>query len=189
MSTDADTFKNDSPSTRSALTALAVAGDQEAFSLIYAVHHKAFLRLAFRLCGNHHTAQDITQEAAITMARKIGGLKNPAAFSAWGYRIIGYRTQDYFRRKQRRGQTVPLPDDMAGMLHDADIDVSISLKQSLEKLRPQDRRLLILFYIDGFTGVEIAAATGWPLGTVKSRLFAIRQTLKDNFNMEGDHNE
>ena len=175
--------------THLAITALAMSGDREAFSLIYALHHKGFLRLAFRLCGDHHAAQNITQNAAITMARKIESLKDPAAFSPWGYRIIRYRTQDYFRRQKRRGYMLPLKDEMTSTPHDVDIDMSISLRQNLEKLNPQDRRLLILFYIDGFTGVEIAAATGWPLGTVKSRLFAIRQKLKDNFNMEGDHNE
>jgi len=180
--------QRDHPATRYALASLAMSGDRDAFSLIYAVHHKGFVRLAYRLCGDHHTAQDITQDAAVVMARKINSLKDPEAFAAWGYRIIRYRTQDFFRRQKRCGPRLPLHDDRIAA-DNVDIDRSISLHQNLEKLQPQDRRLLILFYIDGFTGAEISAATGWPLGTIKSRLFTIRQTLKDNFNTEGDHNE
>jgi len=48
------------------------------------VHHKGFVRLAYRLCGDHHAAQDITQDAAVVMARKINSLKDPEAFAAWG---------------------------------------------------------------------------------------------------------
>jgi len=181
--------KADNAATRNAITALAMSGDRAAFSLIYGLYHKQFLKLAFRLCGDHAAAQDITQNAAIIMARKIERLRAPEAFPAWGYRIIRFRTQDYFRRHKRRGNMVPLHDSLSELSYNADIDKALSLRQSLDVLEPQDRQLLILFYIDGFTGTEISAATGWPLGTVKSKLFKIRQQLKDKFNTEGDHNE
>lgn len=175
--------------TRLALTSLAMSGERAAFSLIYEIYHQGFLKLAYRLCGDHHAAQDITQEAAITMARKITRLRNPEAFSAWGYQIIRYRTKDYFRRKKRDGHHLPLREDIALTGDDMDMDSALSLRQSLARLKPRDRQLLILFYIDGFTGVEISAATGWPVGTVKSRLFKIRTTLKQNFESKGDNNE
>jgi len=181
--------KADNAATRHGITALAMSGDRAAFSLIYSLYHQQFLKLAFRLCGDYAAAQDITQNAAITMTRKIERLQAPEAFPAWGYRIIRFRTQDYFRRQKRRGNMLPLHGSMSQPDNGVGVDQALSLRQSLDALEPHDRRLLILFYIDGFTGAEISAATGWPLGTVKSKLFKIRQQLKDKFNVEGDCND
>lgn len=183
-----DHSKADNAAMRHAVTSLAISGDRAAFSLIYGLYHERFVRLAFRLCGDHAAAQDITQNAAIIMARKIGRLRRPEAFPAWGYRIIRFRAQDYFRRQKRRPHIVPLNDEITGR-QVGDIDRDLTLRQSLDVLPPQDRQLLILFYIDGFTGAEISAATGLPLGTVKSRLYKIRQQLKATFNLEGEYNE
>jgi len=179
----------DQPEVRRALASLAMAGDQDAFECLYALAHPNFIRLAYRLCSDMDAARDIVQDAAIIMARKINRLKDPSAFTAWAYRIIRYRVQDYFRKQQRRGLTLPLDDDILFDHQGPDLDTNLMLRQSLNHLNKADRQLLILFYVDGFTGVEISGALDIPLGTVKSRLFKIREKLKSIYTLKGDYHE
>ena len=179
----------DTPQIRCALAAMASVGDRDAFENLYALAHPNFIRLAYRLCGDRDAARDIVQDAAIIMVRKIEQLKDPSAFMAWGYRIIRYRVQDYFRKTQRRGQAVRIDEHMLPDELNLDMDASMSLRQSLDYLSAADRQLLLLFYVDGFTGTELAGALDVPLGTVKSRLFKIREKLKSIYMMEGENNE
>lgn len=189
MSTRQPRHKQDRIEMRRALAALAIEGDAHAFECLYSMTHPTFIRVAFRLCGDPEAARDIVQEAAIVMARKIRRLKNPSAFIAWGCKIIRYRTQDYFRKKQRYGIALSLDEDVLSATDSFDYEASISLRQSLDRLNPDDRRLMLMFYVDGFTGAELAGALGVPVGTIKSRLFKIRQNLKLIYTKEGDHNE
>ena len=181
--------KKDTPQLRRALTALASAGDREAFECLYALNHPKFIRVAYRLCGDHEAAKDIVQDAAIIMARKIRRLKDPSAFTPWGYRIIRYRVQDHFRKTQRRGQAQPLDEDVLAADNNTDLDANMSLRQSLTYLNAADRQLLLMFYVDGFTGTELAGALGIPIGTIKSRLFKIRKQLKSIYTQQGDYHE
>ncbi|MEP6343297.1 MAG: RNA polymerase sigma factor [Maricaulaceae bacterium] len=180
--------KHDTRDVRRALAAMAATEDAAAFACLYSLCHAEFVRLAYRLCGNQEAARDIVQEASITMSRKIGGLKDPSAFNAWAYRIIRYRVQDYFRRVERRPET-PLLEDCFTTSCYSNLEVGLSLRQCLAKLGEADRRLLLLFYVDGLTGREMSEALGIPIGTIKSRLFAIRQRFKQIYNQEGDHDE
>jgi len=180
--------QTDTAEVRRALAALAKTGDMDAFACLYSLCHAGFVRIAYRLCGNSDAARDIVQEAAITMSRKIGGLKNPSAFYAWGCRIIRYRTQDYFRRIERQPDVTVFEDRLAFAPHST-LEADMTLRQCLETLDDADRRLLLLFYVDGLTGRELSETLGIPIGTIKSRLFKIRETLKSIYNMEGDQNE
>ena len=181
-------LRSDTPELRRALAALAVAGDRDAFACLYSLCHAGFVRIAYRLCDNPDAARDIVQEAAITMSRKIGNLKDPTAFRAWGCRIIRYRVQDYFRRIERRPDSI-LFDDMTEAVTLPDVEMGLSLSQCLDALDEGDRRLLLLFYVDGLTGREISETLGVPLGTIKSRLFSIRKKFKHIYDHEGDPNE
>ena len=84
------------------------------------------------------------------------------------------------RRKRERAvtaETTEMSDDV------------LALRQALSCLPETDRLMLTLFYQDGFKGIEIAAALGIPLGTVKSRLFKARADLKSIYmTKEGEEN-
>lgn len=164
---------------------LASEGDAQAFDLLYRRWHPKLLRLAVRLTRNPDEARDVMQDAALTMARDIRKLKDPARFSAWACTIVRRRTADHIDKAVRRrmgDHDMPM-DNFA-----PSPDVALSLKQALAHVPETDRLMLKLVYLDGFRGHEIAAALGIPLGTVKSRLFAARQTLKTLYQGD-DHDE
>lgn len=162
---------------------LASEGDRRAFELLYRRWHPRGLRLAQRLTRNPDEARDVMQDAALTIARDIRKLRDPARFSAWAFTIVRRRAADHIDRAVRRRMREadrPPPEPQAGP------DTALSLKQALARLPQGERMMLALFYLDGFRGHEIAAALGIPPGTVKSRLFKARQSLKTLY--EGDDN-
>ena len=152
----------------------AAAGDRRAFDLLYRRWHPRLLRLARRLTGHADQAQDVLQEAALTIARDIHKLQDPSKFSAWAYTIIRRRAADHINKAVRRRKSErTITTETTEMSED-----DLALRQALLRLSDMDRLMLTLFYQDGFLGTEIAAALGIPLGTVKSRLFKARAHLK-----------
>jgi len=170
---------------------LAQEGDERAFELLYRRWHPKLLRFAYRLTNDADTAQDVMQDAALTIAKNISRLDDPTRFSAWAYTIVRRRAADQIARKVKRRRlktnikrNSPTEDTMSP-------DEALSLNQALLALPERDRTLLTLFYVDGMNGRELAAAMNLPLGTIKSRLFTARQKLKSSYqtNPKGDKNE
>ena len=152
----------------------AANGDRQAFDLLYRRWHPRFLKLARRLTKHPDQAQDVLQDAALTIAGDIHKLQDPSKFSAWAYTIIRRRAADYIdkavRRRALEDRVLETPKETS--------EEDLALRQALAQLPEIDRLMLTLFYQDGFKGTEIAAALGIPLGTVKSRLFKARADLK-----------
>ena len=89
--------------------ATGAAADMPSWSDLVAQHGDRVYRLAFRLCGNAHDAEDITQEAFIRVFRSLDKYK-PGTFEGWMHRIVTNLFLDSARRKSRiRFET--LPDD------------------------------------------------------------------------------
>jgi len=162
-------------------TTLAIKGDRRAFALLYKRWHPKLLRLAYRLTRNRDDSQDVMQEAAITIAKNINKLQDPSKFSAWAYTIVRRRAADHIARAIKTRDIKSRAAQQAMPAHAEDVDDALTLKQALARLTQPDRMLLKLFYIDGMSGKEMAAAMGVPLGTIKSRLFAARAKLHKTY--------
>ncbi|MDP7639847.1 MAG: sigma-70 family RNA polymerase sigma factor [Candidatus Hydrogenedentes bacterium] len=103
-------------------------------------------------------------------------MRRPELFAVWAFRIISHKCRDILRRKQRRAR-----------LHDA-YEVEVSRRKSasregsaqdlLAHASPEDRALLALRYVEGFTLTEIGNIMNMPAGTVKSRLYHGRKRLR-----------
>jgi len=158
--------------------ALAIDGDQHAFDLLYRRWHPRLLRFAERQTGDIEDAKDVMQDAALAIAKNIHRLKDSHLFSSWAYTIVRRRAADHIKRKvkTRRVKSEAAKQPSAPTRLGAE-DV-LSLKQALVALPETDRGLLTLFYLEGMSGTDLAAAMNLPLGTVKSRLFSARAKLK-----------
>jgi len=161
--------------------ALSIKGDRRVFALLYKRWHPKLLRLAYRLTRNKDDAQDVIQDAAITIAKNISKLQDPSKFSAWAYTIVRRRAADHIAKavKTRNIKTRAMQRDTSP--HTNTLDDALTLKQALDRLAKPDRIILELFYIDGMSGKEMAAAMGVPMGTIKSRLFAARAKLQKTY--------
>ena len=148
-------------------------------------HSARVYRLAFRLTGNRHDAEDLTQEVFVRVFRSLGKY-TPGTFEGWLHRITTNLFLDQARRKQRI-RFDALPDDvderLAGRspnperaLHDTLFDADV--EQALAALPPDFRVAVVLCDIEGLSYEEIAAVLDIKLGTVRSRIHRGRAMLR-----------
>ena len=147
-------------------------------------HGDRVYRLAYRLSGNTHDAEDITQETFIRIFRSLNTFK-PGSFEGWIHRITTNVFLDMVRRRQRvRMESLPDEvDRIAGREPSpeqafADNNLDPDLQAALDELLPDFRAALVLCDVEGLSYEEIGATLGVKLGTVRSRIHRGRQALR-----------
>ncbi len=149
-------------------------------------HSARVYRLAYRLTGNRHDAEDLTQEVFIRVFRSLANY-TPGTFEGWLHRITTNLFLDMARRRSRirfegfgdnaderlEGRE-PTPDQSYDARHfDSDIQVA------LDALPAEFRAPVVLCDIEGLSYEEIAATLGVKLGTVRSRIHRGRAQLRN----------
>jgi RNA polymerase sigma factor (sigma-70 family) len=170
------------------LAASAKAGSAKAFAQLVERTTPGLRRHAQRLVHDRDLADDVVQDAWVSIARGLSRLTDTSRFRAWTYAITTRKAVDAIRRlvrERRAKEAVAALPVMTTVIPDADGD--IDLKEAISRL-PLDQRLLVsLHYGEGLSIEEIASAHDIPAGTVKSRLFAARAVLKTH--LEGGHHD
>ena len=148
-------------------------------------HADRVYRLAYRLSGNQHDAEDLTQETFIRVFRSVQSYQ-PGTFEGWLHRITTNLFLDMVRRRARIRMEA-LPEDYERVpaaapnpeqiYHDARLGPD--LQAALDSLAPEFRAAVVLCDIEGLSYEEIGATLGIKLGTVRSRIHRGRQALRD----------
>lgn len=152
---------------------------------IVQTHSARVYRLAYRLTGNQHDAEDLTQEVFVRVFRSLSTY-TPGTFEGWLHRITTNLFLDMVRRRQRI-RFDALAEDAAERLpsrepspaqhfHDNHFDADV--QQALDTLAPEFRAAVVLCDIEGLSYEEIAATLGVKLGTVRSRIHRGRAHLR-----------
>ena len=148
-------------------------------------HSARVYRLAYRLTGNTHDAEDLTQEVFVRVFRSLSTY-TPGTFEGWLHRITTNLFLDMARRRQRI-RFEGLGDETAARLGDGgrspadafdDRHLDGDVQAALKALAPEYRAAVILCDIEGLSYEEIAAALGIKLGTVRSRIHRGRAQLR-----------
>ncbi|GAA1762796.1 RNA polymerase sigma factor SigE [Streptomonospora arabica] len=148
-------------------------------------HSARVYRLAYRLTGNKHDAEDLTQEVFIRVFRSLSSY-TPGTFEGWLHRITTNLFLDTARRKQRirfEGFSDNADDRLQGRepspaqsFDDRHFDADI--QAALDDLPAEFRAPVVLCDIEGLSYEEIAATLGVKLGTVRSRIHRGRAQLR-----------
>lgn len=147
-------------------------------------HAERVYRLAYRLSGSPHDAEDLTQETFIRVFRNLASYK-PVTFEGWLHRITTNLFLDMVRRRSRL-RMEGLPDDTDRLPGGgpnpeqvyADTHLDPDLQEALDDLAPEFRAAVVLCDVEGLSYEEIGATLGVKLGTVRSRIHRGRQALK-----------
>jgi RNA polymerase sigma factor (sigma-70 family) len=148
-------------------------------------HSARVYRLAYRLTGNMHDAEDLTQEVFVRVFRSLPGY-TPGTFEGWLHRITTNLFLDMARRRQRI-RFEGLGDQAVGLLRDDEPTpaqafdarhLDTDVQQALEALAPEYRAAVVLCDIEGLSYEEIASTLGVKLGTVRSRIHRGRAQLR-----------
>ncbi|HEX8733661.1 MAG TPA: sigma-70 family RNA polymerase sigma factor [Ktedonobacterales bacterium] len=177
-------------------------GDASAFNLLVTRYESAAYSLALRMLGNPESAADVTQDAFFAAFRNIRAFRG-ASFRAWLLRIVSNGCYDHWRAQARRpaesldallagdgegGGAGGVEPELARALADSAwtpesvalrAETVAAIEAALLRLAHDQRLVIILSDVQGYSYEEIARIAGVPLGTVKSRIARARARLRD----------
>jgi RNA polymerase sigma-70 factor (ECF subfamily) len=185
------TAANRAASADDALVRRARTGDAAAFERLVDTRIDRCYRLAWSILSNDADAADATQEALVAAWRQLPRLRDPAAFDGWLNRIVANAALMARRHRVRlrevsvqpanpgdtASQPEPQPDRHARTPID-DVADNDAIGRAFDRLRPQDRIILVLHHVEERPVAEIARSLGIPVGTAKWRLHAARIALE-----------
>ncbi len=171
------------------LAKAAAAGDAEPFDLLMKTYGERVFRLALRMLGNREDAEDIQQEAFVRAYRKLHTFRGDASFGAWIYTItarlcLSHR-RSAARRNQERRPLALLPDtdhDPQQRLDAA--DAAARVQQTVDKLSPPDRLLILLKYVEDLSHEEIATILTCSVQSSRSRLARAKRLFREQYEKE-----
>jgi len=181
------------------LMTLVERRNADAFAVLYDRHGGAAFSLAHRIVGDRAVAEDVTQEAFLSVWRS--GARFDAArgsVRSWTLSIVRNRAIDSLRRQAGSAPKLDFDDDAtlearpSSDLTDAEAirrETSRRVRGALQELPREQSEVIGLAYFGGFSHSEIAEMLGMPLGTVKGRmrlgLEKIRLTLAERMGIDG----
>jgi RNA polymerase sigma-70 factor (ECF subfamily) len=156
-------------------------GYLDAYEILVQRHSAMADRVALRLCGRHHDAQDIAQEALIAAWENLARFKGDSSFSTWLYQIVTRRALNKITRGQTPDPTNPL-DDVTDPVTEPAVQAERNLAvdavtQALATLPFPQRTVVVLHHLEGLSYAEVAEVTHSSVPAVRSHLFRARRTL------------
>ena len=183
------------PADEADLIARAQSGDAEAFCDLAASHQRSLYVLALKYSGNHHDAEDLTQEVMLSAYRAIHQFKGMSSFRTWLARIM----MNSFLNQRRKSDPLATTKKQDSIADDFDptffaskpagssersVHNGLVMQQVVKLLGavPERQRLMFLMkHQEGMTCEEIADTMGTSVGTVKKTLFRVVDRLRQHF--------
>lgn len=178
----------DAPAPRLTGTAAFDAGEGEmpSWAELVQEHADSVYRLAYRLTGNQHDAEDLTQETFMRVFRSLKHYQ-PGTFEGWLHRITTNLFLDMVRRRAKiRMEALPedyerVPGtDMTPEEAYSTANLDPALQHALDELSPDFRVAVVLCDVVGMSYEEIAETLGVKMGTVRSRIHRGRAQLRES---------
>jgi RNA polymerase sigma-70 factor (ECF subfamily) len=167
-----------------ALVAKARAGDRPALHVLVERHTPRVNRIAAQLIGDFEDARDAAQESLVKLCTKLKQFRGEAQFTTWLHRLTTNTCRDFAERKSLR-HTDPLPEWETPAGEESDPsrqsilgDVRRDLLQGLSTLSADQRAVVVLRDVMGFSYDDISRAASMPVGTAKSYVHRGRERLR-----------
>ena len=153
------------------LVEAAARGDHEAFDVLAASAGDRLYAVAFLILRTPDLAEDAVQEALVRAWKQLPSLRDADKFDAWLYRLVVNACAEQGRQLRRWSQQVrALPTDASISDHSISVAVRDQLERGFDRLKPEQRAVVVLHFYSGFSASEIARLLGIPEGTARSRL-------------------
>ena len=151
-------------------------GDVESYNLLISRWEKRVYNYLLRIVNGREDALDLSQDVFLKAYQNIRKLETPSRFGPWLFRIAHNEAYSFFRRRKPE-------DELTGFEapHEPVYPVELTLAAgvALGKLSPEQREAVVLKIYQGFKFEEMANILGCPVSTVKSRLYAGLDQLKN----------
>lgn len=162
------------------LVAKIRGGDVGAYEALVRRHRDRIFRIALRMLGNPHDADDVAQEVVIQLWTAVVGFADTARFSTWLYRVVINRCLNHQRRSPR---TRPLADEVDHPVVAAAEESVIAAQRAtataaaIAALPDEQRAALVLHQMEGLSYAEVAGVLKVSEAVVRGRLARARRTL------------
>jgi RNA polymerase sigma-70 factor, ECF subfamily len=181
--------------TDAAQVALVLGGNPDAFRVLVERHGRRLFRLAYRMTGNEHDAEEIVQDAFLRAYRRLDRFEARSNFGTWLYRICANCALDLMRKQRadqaRREATPregdpdaadPLETTASGDPNPERLVLSAELgagvRTAMDSLSATERAAFLLRHVDGFSIEEIARSLELNIGATKNCVFRAVQKLR-----------
>lgn len=178
-----------------AIVAQAVAGDREAFRSLVERHSHGVFRLAFRMTGNEHDAEEVVQETFLRAYRRLDKFEERSSFKTWVTRIAINCSLDFVRSRARhddRREDVRVTGEMETLdpLDNVETqdpapdrlvlsgEVKQKVSAALTRLGPLERAAFVMRHLEGHSIEEISKALGLRTSAAKNNIFRAVQKLR-----------
>jgi RNA polymerase sigma-70 factor, ECF subfamily len=173
-----------------------LAGDREAFRILVERHSHNVFRLAYRMTGNQHDAEEVVQEAFLRAYQKLNQFAERANFGTWVYRIAANYAIDRLRQRHSEDAKRELPAraaeesgelDPMNVVPDAapsperlaqSTELAEHLRRAMDELTPAERTAFVMRHWGGSGIEEIAAALKSSTSAAKNTVFRSVQKLR-----------
>jgi RNA polymerase sigma-70 factor (ECF subfamily) len=172
-------------------------GDEGAFEELVMRHQKRMLNISYRITGSYEDACEVVQDAFVSAYRNLGGFRRQSRFSTWLFAITVNLSRNRVQQIRTRTRREPysMDDPVAGAegeikrepespdpspsekLERKERDMKI--QKCIAALDPEFRSVIVLRDVQGFSYGDISAMLRIAEGTVKSRLFRARESVRD----------
>lgn len=172
----------------------ALNGDREALERLLAALRPRFVRFVLRHTGDADLAEEVAQETLVKIYEKMENVRDPKAFEGWAFQVASNSLRDYFRKSKRTEEmkerladyvltTNPMEDPAKWA---AQNELTEMLGWTISRMDEKHRIVLQLHEIEGMDHAAIAEALDIPEGTVWSRLYYARKTLRDTLKKQSE---
>jgi RNA polymerase sigma-70 factor, ECF subfamily len=156
-------------------------GYLDAYAELVSRHGALAYRVALRLLGNHHDAEDVAQDALVLAWQQLPGFKGDSSFPTWLYRIVTRRALNRIARTPAAASLDLLsdvPDSGAEPARDVERALTAdAVSAAVASLPAPQRVAIVLHHFEGLANEEVARITGSTVPAVRSHLFRGRRTL------------
>ena len=173
----------------------AISGDDGAFETLVRTYESFVYNVAYQSLKSQDDAFDVSQEVFIKVYKSLGSFRGDCKFSTWIYRVTQNVVKDFLRSKGNKLKTVSVYEtDSDGEEHQLEIvDESTAadpiasfekkeraalVREAISRLSEEQRAVIVLRDMEGYTYEEIAEMLFLDMGTVKSRINRGRNSIK-----------
>ncbi len=161
------------------------AGDTASFACLLNRYSCQVHSLIFKIVRNREDAEELSQDVFIKVFKRLNSFKGDSSFSTWIYKIA-YNTAISETRK-RKHEYLAIEESIINNVSEKAVDEALGrsdsdeqiqkLEAALEKLSPDERAIILLFYMEEKSVDEVVAITGFSVSNVKTKLHRIRKKL------------
>jgi len=154
-------------------------GNIESFEMVYAQVAPDLYKVALYTLGNTHDAEDAVSETFLEAFKGIKNLRDEGKFVSWIMKILSIRCKRKIGQYIKDKNSIDIDEILNLSSNEGDPTQRAEVLTALDELKYDERMIVVLSVLQGYTTKEIAAIMGCPQGTVSSKLHRTLKKLKD----------